>query len=110
MELTFGEMLLIGLKRQGLRYQDAAEALGVTKQSIQGYVAGITVPNSETKIKRLSEIMRLDANDTEVFGEKYQAFCKARPVRHAGLRTQLRAQKKYIAQLEDRIKELEGRK
>ena len=54
--------------------------------------------------------MQLDANDTEVFWEKYQAFCKARPVRHVGLRAQLRAQKKYIAQLEDRIKELEGRK
>ena len=109
MELTFGEMLLIGLKRQGLKYQDAAEALGVTKQTIQTYVAGISVPNSETKVKGLSEIMQLDANDTEVFWEKYQAFCKARPVRHVGLRAQLRAQKKYIAQLEDRIKELEGR-
>ena len=28
----------------------------------------------ETRVERLSEIMRLDANDTEVFWEKYQAF------------------------------------
>ena len=109
MELTFGEMLLIGLKRQGLRYQDAAKVLGVSKQTIQTYIAGISVPNSETKVKSLSKIMQLDANDTEVFWEKYQAFCKARPVRHVGLRAQLRAQKKYIAKLEDRIKELEDR-
>ena len=38
MELTFGEMLLVGLKRQGLRYQDAAKALRVTKQAIQTYI------------------------------------------------------------------------
>lgn len=87
MELTFGEMLLVGLKRQDLKYKDVAEALGVNERSIQCYVDGIMAPNSETKIKQLSEIMRLDANDTKIFWEKYQAFCKTRPVRHASLRT-----------------------
>lgn len=109
MELTFGEMLLVGLKRQGLTYQNAADAIGVTKQNIQLYVTGRAVPNSEVKVKRLSEIMQLDANDTTVFLEKYRVHCATRPVRRGCLRTQLREQQKYIAELESRIKELEER-
>ena len=107
MELTFGEMLLIGLKRQGLTYQDVADAIGVTKQSISLYVTGEGVPNSVTTVKRLSEVMQLDVNDTTDLLGKYKAFCTARPVRSAYLRAQLMAQQKYIAELESRVKELE---
>lgn len=109
MELTFGEMLLVGLKRQGLRYQDAAKALRVTKQAIQTYICGTHVPRSEEVVKCMAELICLDSQDTQKFLEKYKALREARYARLSTLKTRMKYQEERIKELEARVKELEGR-
>ena len=109
MELTFGEMLLVGLKRQGLRYQDAAKALRVTKQAIQTYICGTHIPRSEEVVKCMAELICLDSQDTQKFLEKYKVLREARYARLSTLKTRMKCQEERIKELEARVKELEGR-
>ena len=109
MELTFGEMLLVGLKRQGLKYKDVANAVGVSKQAIQYYIDGRNAPRAEETVQCISEVIGLDSQDAEVFLEKYKDIREFRFRQLKTLRTKYKYQEERIKELEARIKELEGR-
>lgn len=109
MELTFGEMLMVGLKRQCLTYQDVADAIGVTKQAVHYYASGRRIPSSISVVECISEMMQLDSKDAEEFIEKYKVLRKTRMQLTGNPKQKFKLQCEYIKELEARIKELEER-
>ena len=112
MELSFEEMLFVGLRRQGITFDEIGSLIGVTKATISLYTTEQSVPRNIDIVKTMAKAINFSDNDTQEFLKLYEKrrskYAKTKPCK--SLREQIAVQGKYIQELEDRIAELEGKK
>lgn len=112
MELTFGEMLHIYMRRNKIRCDNIAKRVGVSRQMIVYYAGDYSLPDEEAKVKALAGVTEMTDVDAEEFLELYRRSREKKKVPVGMSKKKMWdlcvAQDEHIKQLENKIKRLKG--